>query len=276
MFYIGAHLSTAKGYAHMGEEALSISANTFQFFSRNPRGSKMKKLDEADIEKLMQISEENNFGPLLAHAPYTLNPCSSTESIREFANIVLSEDLERLKYFKKTFYNFHPGSHTGLGVDAAIEIISAQLNMVLRKDQDTIVLLETMAGKGTEIGSNFEELARIIEGVQLKEKVGVCLDTCHVHEAGYDIVGDLDGVLEEFDKYIGLDKLYAIHLNDSKNERGAHKDRHEVIGKGKIGLEAIERIINHEKLRDLPFYLETPQDLEGHKEEIELLRSLRK
>lgn len=276
MFYIGAHLSTAKGYAHMGEEALSISANTFQFFSRNPRGSKMKKLDEADIEKLMQISEENNFGPLLAHAPYTLNPCSSTERIREFANIVLSEDLERLKYFKKTFYNFHPGSHTGLGVDAAIEIISAQLNMVLRKDQDTIVLLETMAGKGTEIGSNFEELARIIEGVQLKEKVGVCLDTCHVHEAGYDIVGDLHGVLEEFDKYIGLDKLYAIHLNDSKNERGAHKDRHEVIGKGKIGLEAIERIINHEKLRDLPFYLETPQDLEGHKEEIELLRSLRK
>lgn len=276
MFYIGAHLSTAKGYAHMGEEALSISANTFQFFSRNPRGSKMKKLDEADIEKLMQIAEENNFGPLLAHAPYTLNPCSSTESIREFANIVLSEDLERLKYFKNTFYNFHPGSHTGLGVDAAIEIISAQLNMVLRKDQDTIVLLETMAGKGTEIGSNFEELARIIEGVQLKEKVGVCMDTCHIHEAGYDIVNDLDGVLEEFDEVIGLNKLHAIHLNDSKNERFAHKDRNEKIGQGKIGLEAIGRIINHEKLRDLPFYLETPQDLEGHKEEIELLRSLRK
>lgn len=276
MFYIGVHLSTAKGYAHMREEALSISANTFQFFSRNPRGSKMKKLDEADIEKLMQIAEENNFGPLLAHAPYTLNPCSSTESIREFANIVLSEDLERLKYFKKTFYNFHPGSHTGLGVDAAIEIISAQLNMVLRKDQDTIVLLETMAGKGTEIGSNFEELARIIEGVQLKEKVGVCLDTCHVHEAGYDIVGDLAGVLDEFDKSIGLDKLYAIQLNDSKNQRGAKKDRHEVIGKRKIGLQAIERIINREKLKDLPFYLETPQDLEGHKEEIKLLRSLRK
>lgn len=276
MFYIGAHLSTAKGYAHMREEALSISANTFQFFSRNPRGSKMKKLDEADIEKLMQIAEENNFGPLLAHAPYTLNPCSSTESIREFANIVLSEDLERLKYFKKTFYNFYPGSHTGLGVDAAIEIISAQLNMVLREDQDTIVLLETMAGKGTEISSNFEELARIIEGVQLKEKVGVCMDTCHVHEAGYDIVNDLDGVLEEFDEVIGLNKLHAIHLNDSKNERFAHKDRNEKIGQGKIGLEAIGRIINHEKLRDLPFYLETPQDLEGHKEEIELLRSLRK
>lgn len=276
MFYIGAHLSTAKGYAHMREEALSISANTFQFFSRNPRGSKMKKLDEADIEKLMQIAEENNFGPLLAHAPYTLNPCSSTESIREFANIVLSEDLERLKYFKKTFYNFYPGSHTGLGVDAAIEIISAQLNMVLREDQDTIVLLETMAGKGTEISSNFEELARIIEGVQLKEKVGVCMDTCHIHEAGYGIVNDLDGVLEEFDEVIGLNKLHAIHLNDSKNERFAHKDRNEKIGQGKIGLEAIGRIINHEKLRDLPFYLETPQDLEGHKEEIELLRSLRK
>ena len=276
MFYIGAHLSTAKGYAHMREEALSISANTFQFFSRNPRGSKMKKLDEADIEKLMQIAEENNFGPLLAHAPYTLNPCSSTESIREFANIVLSEDLERLKYFKKTFYNFYPGSHTGLGVDAAIEIISVQLNMVLREDQDTIVLLETMAGKGTEISSNFEELARIIEGVQLKEKVGVCMDTCHIHEAGYDIVNDLDGVLEEFDEVIGLNKLHAIHLNESKNERFAHKDRNEKIGQGKIGLEAIGRIINHEKLRDLPFYLETPQDLEGHKEEIELLRSLRK
>lgn len=276
MFYIGAHLSTAKGYAHMGEEALSISANTFQFFSRNPRGSKMKKLDEANIEKLMQIAEENNFGPLLAHAPYTLNPCSSTESIREFANIVLSEDLERLKYFKKTFYNFHPGSHTGLGVDAAIEIISAQLNLVLREDQETLVLLETMSGKGTEVGSKFEEIGRIIEGVNLKEKVGVCLDTCHVHEAGYDIVNDLDGVLDYFDKVVGLDKLYAIHLNDSKNERFAHKDRHEKIGQGKIGLEAIGRMINHEKLRDLPFYLETPQDLEGHKEEIELLRSLRK
>ncbi|MBS6719985.1 MAG: deoxyribonuclease IV [Peptoniphilus harei] len=276
MFYIGAHLSTAKGYAHMGKEALSISANTFQFFSRNPRGFKMKKLDEANIEKLMQIAEENNFGPLLAHAPYTLNPCSSTESIREFANIVLSEDLERLKYFKKTFYNFHPGSHTGLGVDAAIEIISAQLNLVLREDQETLVLLETMSGKGTEVGSKFEEIGRIIEGVNLKEKVGVCLDTCHVHEAGYDIVNDLDGVLDYFDKVVGLDKLYAIHLNDSKNERFAHKDRHEKIGQGKIGLEAIGRIINHEKLRDLPFYLETPQDLEGHKEEIELLRSLRK
>ena len=276
MFYIGAHLSTAKGYAHMGKEALSISANTFQFFSRNPRCSKMKKLDEADIEKLMQIAEENNFGPLLAHAPYTLNPCSSTESVREFANLELAEYLERLKYFDNTYYNLHPGSHTGLGIDAAIEIISAQLNLVLREDQETLVLLETMSGKGTEVGSKFEEIGRIIEGVNLKEKVGVCLDTCHVHEAGYDIVGDLAGVLDEFDKSIGLDKLYAIQLNDSKNQRGAKKDRHEVIGKRKIGLQAIERIINREKLKDLPFYLETPQDLEGHKEEIKLLRSLRK
>lgn len=276
MFKIGPHLSTSRGYTNMGKDALKISATTFQFFSRNPRGSKMKKLDEEDIRGLMYLARENKFGPLLAHAPYTLNPCSSTESVREFANLVLAEDLERLRYFKNTYYNLHPGSHTGLGIDAAIEIISAQLNMVLREDQDTIVLLETMAGKGTEIGSNFEELARIIEGVQLKEKVGVCMDTCHIHEAGYDIVNDLDGVLEEFDEVIGLNKLHAIHLNDSKNERFAHKDRHEKIGQGKIGLEAIERIINHEKLRDLPFYLETPQDLEGHKEEIELLRSLRK
>lgn len=276
MFKIGPHLSTSRGYTNMGRDALKISATTFQFFSRNPRGSKMKKLDEEDIRGLMDLARENNFGPLLAHAPYTLNPCSSTESVREFANLVLAEDLERLRYFKNTYYNLHPGSHTGLGIDAAIEIISAQLNLVLREDQETLVLLETMAGKGTEVGSKFEEIERIIEGVHLKGKVGVCLDTCHVHEAGYDIVDDLDGVLEEFDKHIGLDKLYAIHLNDSKNERGAHKDRHEVIGKGKIGLKAIERIINHEKLRDLPFYLETPQDLEGHKKEIELLRILRK
>lgn len=270
MFKIGPHLSTSRGYTNMGRDALKISATTFQFFSRNPRGSKMKKLDEEDIKGLIDLVRENNFGPLLAHAPYTLNPCSSTESVREFANLVMAEDLERLRYFENTYYNLHPGSHTGLGIDAAIEIISAQLNLVLREDQETLVLLETMSGKGTEVGSKFEEIGRIIKGVNLKEKVGVCLDTCHVHEAGYDIVGNLDGVLEEFDK------LYAIHLNDSKNDREAHNDRHEVIGNGKIGLEAIERIINHEKLRDLPFYLETPQDLEGHKKETELLRSLRK
>ncbi len=276
MFKIGPHLSTSKGFANMGKDALKISATTFQFFSRNPRGSKMKKLDEKDIKDLMNIARENKFGPLLAHAPYTLNPCSSTESVREFANLVLAEDLERLKYFKNTYYNLHPGSHTGLGTQAAIEIISQQLNLVLREEQNTIVLLETMAGKGTEVGSKFEEIGKIIEKVNLKEKVGVCLDTCHVHEAGYDIVNNLEGVLEEFDEFIGLDKLYAIHLNDSKNERGAHKDRHEVIGQGKIGLNAIEKIINHEKLKDLPFYLETPQDLEGHKKEIELLKKLRK
>ena len=239
MFKIGPHLSTSSGYTNMGRDDLKISATTFQFFSRNPRGSKMKKLDEEDIKGLMDLARENKFGPLLAHAPYTLNPCSSTESVREFANLVLAEDLERLRYFENTYYNLHPGSHTGLGIDAAIEIISAQLNLVLRGDQETLVLLETMSGKGTEVGSKFEEIGRIIEGVHLKEKVCVCLDTCHVHEAGYDIVGDLDGVLEEFDKHIGLDKLYAIHLNDSKNERGAHKDRHEVIGKGKLVLKLL-------------------------------------
>lgn len=276
MFIIGSHLSTSKGYANMGKTALSISANTFQFFTRNPRGSKMKKLDESDINKLMKIAEKNNFGSLLAHAPYTLNPCSKTESVREFANIVLAEDLERLKYFKNTYYNLHPGSHTGLGIEKAIEIISAQLNFVLHEDQNTIVLLETMSGKGTEVGSTFEEISKIIEGVNLKEKVGVCMDTCHIHEAGYDIVNDLDGVLKEFDEVIGLDKLYAIHLNDSKNKIGAKKDRHEKIGEGKIGLDTIEKIINHEKLRNLPFYLETPNELEGHKREIELLKNLRK
>ncbi|MBU5668267.1 deoxyribonuclease IV [Peptoniphilus sp. MSJ-1] len=276
MFVIGCHLSTSGGYENMGRDALSINANTFQFFSRNPRGSRMKKLDEGDINSLMDLARENNFGPLLAHAPYTLNPCSSTESVREFANIVLKEDLERLKYFKNTYYNFHPGSHTGMGAEKAIEIIAAQINSVMTEEQETIVLLETMAGKGTEVGSKFEEIAEIIKRVNLKNKIGVCMDTCHIHEAGYDIVNDLDGVLHEFDEVVGLDKLYAIHLNDSKNEIGAHKDRHETIGEGHLGLETIEKIINHEKLKDLPFYLETPNELEGHKKEIELLRSLRK
>ena len=234
MFKIGPHLSTSRGYTNMGKDALKISATSFQFFSRNPRGSRMKKLDQEDIRGLMDIARENKFGPLLAHAPYTLNPCSATESIREFANLILAEDLERLRYFENTYYNFHPGSHTGLGIDKAIEIISAQLNLVLREDQETLVLLETMAGKGTEVGSNFEEIGRIIEGVNLKEKVGVCMDTCHVHEAGYDIVNNLDGVLAEFDKYIGLDKLYAIHLNDSKNERGARKDRTKSLVEGRL------------------------------------------
>lgn len=276
MFVIGCHLSTSGGYENMGRDALSINANTFQFFSRNPRGSRMKKLDEDDINSLMDLARENNFGPLLAHAPYTLNPCSSTESVREFANLVLKEDLERLKYFKNTYYNFHPGSHTGMGVEKAIEIIAAQINSVMTEEQETIVLLETMAGKGTEVGSKFEEIAEIIKRVNLKNKIGVCMDTCHIHEAGYDIVNDLDGVLREFDEVVGLDKLYAIHLNDSKNEIGAHKDRHETIGEGHLGIETISKIINHEKLKDLPFYLETPNELEGHKKEIELLRSLRK
>lgn len=276
MFIIGSHLSSSGGYKKMGENALSIGANTFQFFSRNPRGSRMKKLDVDDINELMDLAKENNFGPLLTHAPYTLNPCSSTESVREFANIVLKEDLERLKYFKNTYYNFHPGSHTGMGVQRAIEIIAAQINSVLIENQETIVLLETMAGKGTEVGSKFEEISAIIDKVNLKEKIGVCMDTCHIHEAGYDIINNLDGVLDEFDEVVGLDKLHAIHLNDSKNEIAAHKDRHETIGNGKIGLDTITKIINHEKLRHLPFYLETPNELAGHKEEIKLLKSLRK
>lgn len=276
MFYIGSHLSTSDGYEKMAETALSISANTFQFFSRNPRGSRTKAIDEKDLEKMAKILKENNFGPILAHAPYTLNPCSSTERVREFAGMVLKEDLERLELFPKTYYNFHPGSHTGMGVEKAIEIIANKLNEVMTSDMKTVVLLETMAGKGTEVGRNFDEIGEIIKRVDHKEKIGVCMDTCHVHEAGYDIVNDLNGVLEEFDEKVGLKYLYAIHLNDSKNERGAAKDRHEKIGEGKIGLAAIEKIINHEKLKDLPFYLETPNELDGYKKEIELLKSLRK
>lgn len=276
MFYIGSHLSTSKGYAKMAETALSISANTFQFFSRNPRGSKAKKIDEDDLNKMIYIIEENNFGPLLAHAPYTLNPCSSTKKVRDFASQVLKEDLEKLELFPKTYYNFHPGSHTGMGAQKAIEIIANQLNGVMTSEMKTTVLLETMAGKGTEVGRSFDEIADIIKRVNHKEKIGVCMDTCHVHEAGYDIVNNLDEVLEEFDEKIGLKYLYAVHLNDSKNKIGAGKDRHEKIGKGKIGLDAIDRIINHEKLRDLPFYLETPNELDGYKREIELLKSFRK
>lgn len=276
MFYIGSHLSTSKGYKKMAEDALSISANTFQFFSRNPRGSKMKKLDTKDLESMIEIIEENNFGPILAHAPYTLNPCSAKENVREFANIVLKEDLKRLELFPKTYYNFHPGSHTGLGKEKAIDIIVAQLNDVIDKNQNTMVLLETMSGKGTEVGSTFEEIATIIEKTNYKDKIGVCMDTCHVHEAGYDIINNLDKVLEEFDNIIGLNYLYAIHLNDSKNKIGAAKDRHEKIGEGTLGLNTIAKIINHEKLRHLPFYLETPNELDGYGKEIKLLKSLRK
>lgn len=273
-FIIGSHQSFTKGFNGLYKSMKEQDGNTFQFFMRNPRGSKRKEFDREDADKLIE-NMQDEVPIMLVHAPYTLNPCSNKEYVKEFARDVLIEDIERLEYFGKHLYNFHPGSHLGQGVEVGIDIISDLLNEILYEDMQTTVLLETMAGKGTEIGRNFEELAMIIERVNLKDKLGICLDTCHVHEGGYDIVNDLDGVLEEFDKIIGLKKLKAIHLNDSKNPIGAHKDRHEEIGKGHIGLEAIKKIINHEKLRNLPFYLETPLDNEGHKREIELLRSMR-
>lgn len=275
MLNIGCHLSTAKGYENMGKEALSIGANTFQFFTRNPRGGKAKALDIKDIEELVKIARENNFAKILAHAPYTLNACSGDERTRELAKEMMKDDLYRMEFMPNNLYNFHPGSHVKQGVEVGINYIVEMLNEVLTEDQSTTVLLETMAGKGSEVGRTFEEIAEIISRVNLKDKMGVCLDTCHVHDGGYDIVNDLDGVLEEFDRVIGLDRLKAIHLNDSKNPQNSHKDRHEKIGEGYLGIETIKKIINHPKLKDLPFFLETPNELEGHKKEIELLKSIR-
>ena len=272
MLNIGCHLSTSKGFYNMGKEALSIGANTFQFFTRNPRGGKAKDIDENDIKKLIDLMKQNNFSKILAHAPYTLNACSKDESTRDFAYEMMKDDLNRMEYIPNNLYNFHPGSHVKQGVDVGIEFISDLLNKVLRKDQTTKVLLETMAGKGTEVGRNFEEIAEIINRVELKEHMGVCLDTCHIYDAGYDIVNDLDKVLDEFDKIIGLERLHAIHLNDSKNPFNSHKDRHEKIGEGSIGLEAVTRIINHPKLRNIPFFLETPNELDGYAKEISVLR----
>ena len=273
MLNIGCHLSTTKGYENMGKEAIKIGANTFQYFTRNPRGGKAKDIDEKDILALRKLMEENNFAKILAHAPYTLNGCSADESTREFASEMMADDLERLKYLPTSLYNFHPGSHVKQGVDVGINYIVEMLNKVLKPEHTTIVLLETMAGKGTEVGRTFEEIAEIISRVDLKEKMGVCLDTCHVYDAGYDIVNDLDGVLEEFDRIIGLDRLHAIHLNDSKNPFNSHKDRHEKIGEGEIGFEAIKKIINHPKLKNIPFFLETPNELDGYAKEIEMLRT---
>lgn len=272
MLNIGCHLSTTKGFKNMGKEALSIGANTFQFFTRNPRGGKAKDIDEKDINELLEIMKKNNFAKILAHAPYTLNGCSADENTRKFATEMMADDLVRMEYLPNNLYNFHPGSHVKQGVDVGIDYIVEMLNTVLKPEQTTTVLLETMAGKGTEIGRTFEEIAEIINRVELKDHLGVCLDTCHVYDAGYDIVNDLDNVLEEFDKIIGLNRLKAIHLNDSKNPFKSHKDRHEKIGEGSLGLEGISRIINHPKLRDLPFFLETPNELEGYKNEIELLK----
>lgn len=274
MLTIGCHLSISKGYLHMGKEALSIGANTFQYFTRNPRGGKARAFDEADMKALAKFIEEHHFGKILGHAPYTLNGCAKDEGLREFARQSMREDLERLEYLPHQLYNFHPGSHVKQGVDQGISYIVDMLNEVLFPGMKTMVLLETMAGKGTEVGRTFEEIARIIDGVKLKEYVGVCMDTCHIHEGGYDIIDNLDGVLAEFDSIIGLDRIHAIHFNDSKNPRGAHKDRHEKIGEGHIGIEALGAVITHPKLRHLPFYLETPNELDGYAKEIAMLKEI--
>lgn len=275
VFMIGSHLSSTGGFMAMMETMDSIGANTFQYFSRNPRGSKRKPVDQADLETFLERKEQKSLGPILAHAPYTLNPAGKEQRIRDFADLVLAEDLRFMEQIPGNLYNFHPGSHVGQGVEEGISWIVASLDRVTSQPLATKILLETMAGKGTEIGRNFQELAEIISRVTNNEALGVCLDTCHVHDAGYDIVNDLDGVLEEFDRFIGLDRLHAIHINDSKNPLGSRKDRHERIGEGEIGEEVFRRIINHPALRDKPFFLETPNELPGYAEEIKLLISMR-
>lgn len=272
MLTIGCHLSSSKGYLAMGKEAVKINANTFQFFTRNPRGGKAKEIDEQDVKAFLEFSKEHGIERILAHAPYTLNACSADESTREFAWNTMADDLRRMEYTLGNYYNFHPGSHVKQGADIGIRYIGDMLNELLKPEQTTTVLLETMAGKGSEVGREFEELRRIIDMVELNSHLGVCLDTCHVWDGGYDIVDHLDQVVETFDQIIGLDRLKAIHMNDSKNPLGAHKDRHEKIGEGFIGFEAMVRIINHPSLRHLPFYLETPNELDGYAHEISMLR----
>ena len=274
MLYIGCHLSSSKGFAAMGRQALELGANTFQFFTRNPRGSRAKDLDEADAAALRDLMAERAFGPIVAHAPYTLNLCGAEEHNRLFARETMADDLRRLEHLPGQLYNFHPGSHVGQGIETGIGLIAQGLNAILRPEQTTTVLLETMAGKGSEVGGRFEELRAILDRVALPGKMGVCLDTCHVSDAGYDIIGDLDGVLEEFDRVIGLEKLKAVHLNDSKNPPGSHKDRHACLGEGSIGLEALGRIVRHPALKHLPFCLETPSDLPGYAREIALMREI--
>ena len=286
MLYIGCHLSSSKGFAAMGRQALELGANTFQFFTRNPRGSRAKDLDPADAAALRDLLARHGFGPIVAHAPYTLNLCGAEEKNRIFARETMADDLARLEHVPGQYYNFHPGSHVGQGSETGIALIADGLNAILRPDQATTVLLETMAGKGTEVGRSFEELACIIEGVaakcpELSDKLGVCLDTCHVSDAGYDIIHDLDGVLDEFDRVVGIDRLHAVHINDSKNPCGAHKDRHECIGKGYLGseefgggMQVMQNIVSNGRLRALPFILETPNELAGYAAEIKLLRSL--
>lgn len=274
MLHIGCHLSSSKGFLAMGRQALSLGADTFQFFTRNPRGSRAKDLDGADAESLMALLREHRFAPLIAHAPYTLNLCGAEERNRAFARETMADDLCRLEHLPGQFYNFHPGSHVGQGVERGIDLIAEALNALVTPELHTTVLLETMAGKGSEVGGRFEELRAILDRLDHPEKVGVCLDTCHVSDAGYDLVGDLDGVLTEFDRRIGLDRLKAVHLNDSKNPPGSRKDRHERIGEGEIGLEALTRVVRHPALRDLPFCLETPNELPGYAREIALMREL--
>ena len=275
MFKIGCHLSISGGFLHAAKLINKLGGNTYQYFSRNPQGGKAKPWNQADFLAFIEYAKNNGIEGLLCHAPYTLNACSANPDTREFARMVFKADIEMLENFDNALYNFHPGSHTGQGVDVGVDQIAEILNEVLYPEMKTMVLLETMAGKGSEIGRSFSEIASIIEKVELKDKLGVCLDTCHVYSAGYDIVNDLDGVLEEFDNIIGLDRLKAIHLNDSKMPFASNKDRHEKIGQGVIGLEAVKNIINHPKLKHLPFYLETPNEEEGYKEEISLLKSLR-
>lgn len=271
---IGCHLSVSKGYAKMGSDAISIDANCFQFFTRNPRGGAAKTPVPGDMEKLIALMEENEFAPILAHAPYTLNPAAAEERIREFALMVMKDDLRILENVPGNYYNFHPGSHVGQGAAVGIDLIVHHLNQVLSPDQRTTVLLETMSGKGSEVGRTFEEIREIIDRVDHPELLGVCMDSCHIYSAGYDIVNDLDGVLTQFDKVIGLERLKAIHLNDSMKPFASHLDRHELIGKGTIGMDAIVRFINHPSLRELPFYLETPnEELSGYAEEIRVLRA---
>lgn len=275
-FKIGAHISVAKGYVSMVHNAISIGANTFQFFSRNPRGTKAKKIDLNEINNFCNILKENNFSQILVHAPYTLNLCSSNENTRKLSLEMLTEDLKRMELYPGNLYNIHPGSRLNQNTDTAVEQIAEGLNNAMFNNMHTTILLETMSGKGSEVGKTFEELMSIINNVNLKNKIGVCIDTCHIWDSGYDIVNNLEGVLEEFDNIIGLKYLKAVHINDSLNERGSHKDRHALIGKGHIGIDTFERIINHKLLHNLPFYLETPTDLTGHGEEISLLKSLYK
>lgn len=274
MIYIGSHISASGGFAEMGKTALKLGADTFAFFTRNPRGGKAKDIDEKDVAALQQIMDEHHFGPLVAHAPYTMNLCSDKADIRKFAKDMFADDMKRMEYLPGNYYNFHPGSHVGQGVEAGIDYIVEAMNEVLFPEMKTMVLLEGMAGKGSEIGRNFEELRAIIDKVELKDKVGVCLDTCHLWEAGYDIVTKLDEVLELFDQIVGADRLRAIHLNDSKNPIEAHKDRHELLGEGHIGKDALAAVIRHPRLQGKPFILETPNDDAGYAKEIAWVRSV--